>query len=356
MPVLDKSNESLLLKYEKFIKGFEGASLMQSINWTKVKSNWDWEAVYCESSGNIVGAMTILIQKIPFRNYSFMYAPRGPVCDINNLDVINKLMEDVNSLAKKHKAYLFKFDPAIKYNEGIISKYRELGFKVYGKDMDKDKLIQPLHDAVLNIDNKSEDMLLKEFSEKTRYNIRLSQRKGVEVYYSNSKEDLKTFYEIYKITTIRDNIGCRPYEYFERMLDAFSKDEIRIYIAKHENDKLSAAIATNFGSELFYLYGASSNVKRNLMPNYAMQWEMIKWGIETGCKKYNFGGILSLDPNNGLFKFKNGFCKNDGITEYIGEIDKVYSSTVYFIYVKFLPILKKVRRKFRTLKRKFSGK
>lgn len=354
MPILDKTNESLVKKYENFVKGFEGASLMQSLNWTKVKSNWEWEAVYTENNGNIVGAITILIQKIPFRDYKFMYAPRGPVCDINNLDVVNKLLKEVDILAKKHKAYLFKFDPAIKYNEGLISKYRQEGFKVYGNNMDKDKLIQPLHDAILNIENKTEDVLLKEFSEKTRYNIRLSERKGVEVYYSNSKEDLKTFYEIYKVTTIRDNIGCRPYEYFERMLDAFSEDEIRIYIAKHENDKLSAAIATNFGSELFYLYGASSNVKRNLMPNYAMQWEMIKWGIETKCKKYNFGGVLSMDPNNGLFKFKSGFCKKDGITEYIGEVDKVYNNLVYLLYVKGLPIIKKIKRRLRNIRRRLA--
>lgn len=356
MPILDKTNENLVKKYESYIKGFEGASLMQSTKWTKVKSNWDWEAVYVEDNGSIVGAMTILIQKISFGNYTFMYAPRGPVCDINNTEVVNELLKEVDILAKRHKAYLFKFDPAIKYNEEIITKYRKLGLKVYGKNVDKDKLIQPLHDAVLSIESKTEDVLLKEFSEKTRYNIRLSERKGVEVYYSNSKEDLKTFYEIYKITTIRDNIGCRPYEYFERMLDAYSEDEIRIYISKHENDKLSAAIATNFGKELFYLYGASSNVKRNLMPNYAMQWAMIKWGLETKCKKYNFGGILNMDPSNGLFKFKNGFCKKEGITEYIGEIDKVYNKMVYFLYVKGLPLMKKVKRSFRNIKRKIVKK
>lgn len=356
MPILDKANESLVKKYENFVKSFEGASLMQSTKWTKVKSNWEWEAVYVENNGNIVGAMTILIQKIPFRNYTLMYAPRGPVCDINNIDVVNKLLKEVDVLAKKHKACLFKFDPAVKYNEGIITKYRQQGFKVYGKNVDKDKLIQPLHDAVLNIEDKTEDVLLKEFSEKTRYNIRLSERKGVEVYYSNSKEDLRTFYEIYKVTTIRDNIGCRPYEYFERMLDAYSEDEIRIYIAKHENDKLSAAIATNFGKELFYLYGASSNVKRNLMPNYAMQWAMIKWGLETKCKKYNFGGVLSMEPSNGLFKFKNGFCRQEGITEYIGEIDKVYNNLVYLLYVKGLPVVKKVKRSFRNVKRKVTKK
>ena len=112
---------------------------------------------------------------------------------------------------------------------------------------------------------------------------------------------------------------------------------------------MSAAIAITYGEEMFYLYGASSNEKRNLMPNYAMQSEMIKWAIEKGCSLYNFGGILHLEKNNGLYKFKVGFCKESGITNYIGEIDKVYNKTMYFAYRNILPILKKIRRGIRKI-------
>ncbi len=353
MPILDKSNEQQVEKYEQFIKNYEGtSSLMQSLNWGKVKSNWIQEGVYLEENDKIIAAMTFLIEKVPHVNYYLMYSPRGPVCDISNVDLVNRLVNEAEKLREKYKIFLLKFDPNIKYNEELEKEYKNRGYKVLNKKANKDDLIQPLHDAILNIKDKSEDELLKEFAEKTRYNIRLSKRKGVEVYYSKSKEDLKIFYELYKITTVRDNIGCRPYEYFERMIDAYKDDEIRIYISKHEDDKLSGAIALNYGKELFYLYGASSNNKRNLMPNYLMQWEMIKWGLETKCEKYNFGGVLNLDPNDGLYKFKIGFCKKDGITEYIGEINKVYNKVLYFAYDKILPITKKIKRKIRTSKRK----
>lgn len=222
-----------------------------------------------------------------------------------------------------------------------------MDLKHHGKSPDHDLLIQPPFEAVLDISNVSEEELMKRFAEKTRYNIRLSKRKGVEVYYSSKEEDLKIFYELYKITCKRDKIGCRAYEYFKRMLDAFDEEHLRIYIAKHENDKLSAAIAVTYGTEMFYLYGASSNEKRNLMPNYAMQWEMIKWGIEKKCNTYNFGGIIHLDKNNGLYKFKTGFCKEEGIIKYIGELDFVYNKPIYFAYTKLLPIIKKVKRFFR---------
>ena len=227
--------------------------------------------------------------------------------------------------------------------------YKKAGYKTTGYKPDADDLIQPGHNMVLNIDGKTEEELMKSFAEKTRYNIRLSGRKGVTVRYSRDVEDLKKFYEIYEVTTIRDKIGKRPYDYFERMLEAYDETKLRIYIAEHEGQALAAAIATNIGGELFYVYGASSNEKRNLMPNYAMQMAMIRWGIETGCKTYNFGGVLNLDPNNGLYKFKIGFCREEGLEEYIGEINKVYKPFIYFLYKVGMPMKRKLGRKLRKL-------
>lgn len=352
MPILDKQNIEEVNKYEKYISSYDGSSLMQSLNWIKVKFNWIQEGVYIEENGKIVAAITILLQKIPHTNSYLMYAPRGPVCDINNIELVKRLISEVELLRKKYNVFLLKFDPNEKYNKELEEKYINAGFNVLNKNVSANDLIQPLHDMVLTLDGYNEEELIKTFAEKTRYNIRLAKRKGVEVYYSRDKEDLKRFYEIYKITTVRDNIGCRAYEYFEKMLEAYDENHLRIYIAKHENDFLSAAIAINYGKELFYLYGASSNEKRNLMPNYLMQWEMIKWGLETACKKYNFGGVLHLDEQNGLYKFKIGFCKKDGITEYIGEIDKVYDKKMYFLYTKTLPLLKKVNMFFVNIRNK----
>ena len=352
MPILNKQDEKKVKEYEEFIKKYDkGSSLMQSLNWGKVKFTWIQEGVYLEKNKKIVAAMTVLLEKVPHMNSYLMYAPRGPVCDIYDIETVKKLVSEAEKLREKYKIFLLKFDPNVKYDEKLEKLYKENKFKVLNKNVGMDDLIQPLHDMVLNIENFNEEDLIKTFSEKTRYNIRLATRKGVEVYYSRNKEDLKTFYELYKITGMRDSIVCRSYQYFEKMLEAYSEDELRIYIAKHENDKLSAAIAINYGKELFYLYGASSNEKRNLMPNYLMQWEMIKWGLQTKCKKYNFGGVLHLDSENGLYKFKIGFCKKDGVTEYIGEIDKVYNKMLYFLYSKVLPILKKLKRELGILKR-----
>ncbi len=347
MPILDKNDKEQVNKYKEFLNKSEYTRLTQALEWANVKSNWAQEAVFIEENNNIIAAMTILIEKIPHMKYSLMYVSRGPVCKADNIDLIKRLIKEASPLVKKYNAFCLKFDPQLEYSDELNELYISNGFKTSGKNPDHDKLIQPLYEAVLNIDNVNEDELIKRFSEKTRYNIRLSKRKNVEVYYSRNEEDLKTFYKLYEITCKRDKIGCRAYEYFKNMLDAYDKEHLRIYIAKREEDKLSAAIAITYGTEMFYLYGASSNEKRNLMPNYAMQWEMIKWGIEKKCKTYNFGGIIHLDKNNGLYKFKTGFCKDEGVLKYIGEIDIVYNKFIYFAYTNILPIIKKIKRAVR---------
>lgn len=351
MPILDKKNNEQVKKYEKFIKEYKGSSLMQSINWANAKFGWKSEYVYIERDGNIIAAMSILLEKVPFINSYLMYCPRGPVCDITDIELVKELIKEAEGLKEKYNVFLLKMDPNIKYDEKLEHKYLNNGFKVLNNNVSKDNLIQPLHDMILYIDGYSAEELMKTFSEKTRYNIRLSKRKNVETYFSRKKEDLDIFYNLYKITAIRDKLVCRSYEYFKKLLENYDENELRIYITKHEGDFLSAALAFNYGGELFYLYGASSNEKRNLMPNYIMQWEMINWGIETGCSKYNFGGVLNLNPNDGLYKFKMGFCKKDGVTEYIGEIDKPYNKFIYFLYTDILPIVKKVKRTLRNIKR-----
>lgn len=354
MPILNKDDKKEIEKYNEYLNSSEYTRLTQALEWGKVKSNWKHEVVYLEENGKIIASMLILIKSIPVGNKTLMYAPRGPVCDVHDIELVKRLVEEVKPLAKKYNSYVLKFDPPVKYDKELEKLYLNNGFKTSGENPSHFDVIQPPYDAILDISNATEEELIKTFSEKTRYNIRLSKRKGVNVYYSRKEEDLKIFYDLYEVTCKRDKIGCRDYDYFKRMLEAYDEDHLRIYVAEHENDKLSAAIAINYGKEMFYLYGASSNNKRNLMPNYAMQWEMIRWGIEKKCFIYNFGGIVHLDKNNGLYKFKTGFCREEGIFKYIGEIDYVYNNSIYFMYKNLLPVAQKFKRSVRELKRKFN--
>lgn len=81
------------------------------------------------------------------------------------------------------------------------------------------------------------------------------------------------------------------------------------------------------------------------MPNYAMQAEMIRWGFENGSKIYDFGGVFILDKTNGLYKFKEGFCRREGATEFIGEFDLVYNRLLYTGFAKVLPMVQRQRNR-----------
>ena len=351
MAILNKQDKKDIERYKEFVDNYESSSLCQSFGWSKVKEGWDSEYIYLEENGKIVMAMSLLIRKV-IGSKSMIYAPRGPVGDVYDLEKVNLLIKDVDEIAKKYNAFVFRFDPEITFDEELHKLYQDVGFKVRNRKFGKNELIQPRYNMILNIAGKTQEEVFKGYSEKTRYNIRVATRKGVNVRYSRDIEDLKTFYKLYEITGVRDKIASRPYSYFERMLDAFGEEQLRIYIAEFEGEALSAAIAINYGKKTFYLYGASSNEKRNLMPNYLMQQEMIKWAIETNCNLYDFGGVFILDKSNGLFKFKEGFCRQEGVTEFIGEIDKVYNGFWYVCFTKIVPFAQKILKNIKKILKK----
>lgn len=350
MAVLNKENLEELNEYNNFVRNRVGTSFMQDLNWGIVKNTWKQEAVYLKENDKIIAAMMILIQSVPHTNVSMAYSPRGPLCDINDIELVKKLVNEAEPIMKKYNCYVLKFDPQCVYTEELNQLYINNGFKTTGLNSNENEVIQPIYEAILKLNGKNEEELMNEFSRTTRYNIRFSNKKGVKVSYSRNADDLKTFFELYKITAERNKIGHRNFDYFERMLQAYDENHLRIYISEHEGDKLSAAIATNFGGELYYAYGASSNEKRNLNPNYALQMEMIRWALETKCDTYNFGGILTLEPNNGLYRFKVGFCKDEGIYRNIGEINKVYKPFYYFLLSKVYPLIKGIQKKSRRKK------
>lgn len=342
MPILDITDAMLVERYNAFVRQSAYATATQDINWAIVKKGWDSKQVYIEEQGEIVAAMSIVIKKMA--GFSMLYAPRGPVCNPSDLNLVGRLTDEIKVFAKSVNAFVLRFDPETMYDTALAQNYEQNGYIVRGRGIDKNALIQPIYNMILSLNDETEASLLKKFSQKTRYNINLSARKGVEVSYDTSDEALRIFYDLYEIMSVRNRLVIRSYDYFKDMMTAF-KGRIRIYLTRHEGDYLSGAIALMYGDKLWYIYGASSNVKRNLMPNYLMQWEMIKWGLEEGIQRYDFGGVFEIDKEDGLYKFKEGFCREDGVTELIGEVDHVYNRFVYNMFTEVYPRLQKIKIK-----------
>ena len=144
------------------------------------------------------------------------------------------------------------------------------------------------------------------------------------------KDYLDAFVRIIKATGERDGFNTRPKASFERMLDALG-EHVRMYMGFYQDQPICGAITTNYAGKACYVYGASDNVYRNVMPNYLMQWEMIRWAVETGCDVYDFQGISGDMENEnghmyGLYRFKRGF--GGQVDELAGEFNYVYKPVV----------------------------
>jgi len=156
----------------------------------------------------------------------------------------------------------------------------------------KVKLPIPYYTNMLDL-NLSLDDLLAQMKPKGRYNIKLAEKKGV-IVKKGDINDLNIFYSLLEQTTKRDNFRANPFNYYKTMLE--NLPNAILLFASHENDILSSGIFTYTKNQALYYYGASSNIKRNLMSSYLLQWEAIKIGKERGCKYYDFMGIA--DPEN----------------------------------------------------------
>lgn len=328
-------NEKTLQEYEDFVQGHPKGNFAQSYFWSKQKSMWTWRAIACRGEdGAIKGTVSFLIRKMPGFGRSMMYASRGPVCDIHDYDTMNELFAAAKELAKEFKAYVIKIDPDVPSSETEFADYmKQYGFRVKEGGV-RFEAIQPKYVFRLYLNGRNEEELMASFHQKTRYNIRLAERKGVEVRICG-KEMIPAFSKLMLETGVRDGFVTRPQAYFENMLDNLG-EHCRLYMAFVGDKPIAGTLAIWYGDKVWYLYGASSNEDRNYMPNYLLQWSMIRWAVEKGSRVYDFRGVpgdVGEDhPLYGLVKFKRGF--NGDYTEFVGEMDLVLSPFFYRVIEK----------------------
>ena len=344
--------EKTLSEYEAFVQSHPKGNFAQSFLWGKQKPMWRWQAVAVRGTdGKIKGTLALMTRPVPVIGRTLMYGCRGPVCDLDDRETLSQLIEGARALARENRAYVIKIDPDVpSSNTQFAGLLHELGFR--GKEGGKNfEAIQPRYVFRLNVEGKTEDELLAGFHQKWRYNIRLAERKGVTVRICG-KEMVPAFSELMLTTGVRDGFVTRKPAYFEAMLDNLG-GHCRLYMAfDPAGTPIAGTLAIHYGDKVWYLYGASSNEHRNLMPNYLLQWRMIQWAVETGCRVYDFRGVsgdVSEDnPLYGLYRFKQGF--GGEFTEFIGELDLVLSPVVYWCVEHGTSVFKELRRRLYLIK------
>ena len=183
--------------------------------------------------------------------------------------------------------------------------------------------------------DKTEEALQASFNSKTRYNIRLAEKRGVTITDNSTKQGIEDYVRLMEETTKRQGFFNHNGQYFKTLFNLFPKDRIRVFEAVYEGQVLTAWILFNFNGRLYYPYGASSNLHREVMPNNLIMWEAIRFGRRQGCSVFDLWGCLGPTPDTkdawyGFHKFKAGYSPR--LMQYIGTYDFVYKPCLYKLF------------------------
>ncbi len=310
------------------------SNFLQSGFWGTFKGKSGWKPVSLKLTYRGTSVPLLVLVRTFKGILSLAYVPHGPAVDVEP-DDREFFLNSVASLLVEYlplATFYIRFD--LLWGETGADNFPEpLKIKgIHKAPMD----IQPPDTVIIDIDRSEEDILAS-MHKKTRYNIKLAAKKDVEVS-CGTAGDLDDWYELYRTTAERDKIAIHSLDYYKRIFSHSEgykgAPETAVFLAKHEDELLAGIIVIFDGDTATYLYGASSNNKRNLMPAYALQWEAMKKARERGCRKYDMFGIPPVnDPDHpmyGLYRFKTGF--GGEIHHRLGAWDYKYSSLVYPIY------------------------
>ncbi len=293
---------------------------------------------------------------------SVLYIPKGPNLDWSDLPLRQRVLDDLQGFARRQGAVFLKLDPDVPLGTGIPGS-GEAVEDLKGQQV-RDDLSQrgwifsrdqiQFRNTVLVDLSPSEDELLSRMKQKTRYNIRLAQKKGVTVR-PGTLDDLPLLYRMYAETSVRDGFLIRGEEYYQAVWRTFSSgqpSDVNIQplseplIAEVDGKAIAAISMFYFAGQSFYLFGMSRDEQREKMPNYLLQWEAMRRAKALGCRIHNLWGAPNeFNEADGLwnvFRFKEGL--GGSVFRSIGAWDYTPSPLLYRMYTEILPRIMDVMR------------
>jgi len=265
----------------------------------------------------------LTVHPLPKIPHNVIYFPKGPMPN-------KTLIKALAKLGQKEKAVLVKLEPNVIANEKNSQSEvwknlsLHLGEPIFTK-----------HTFHLDL-TKSDDELLAAMKSKTRYNVRLSQRHGVEIVEDNSPKAFETYLKLMMETTKRQAFYAHTPDYHRKMWEILNPAGIaHLLVAKYKNKPLVTWILFTFNKVLYYPYGASSREQQKVMPSYAMMWEAIQFGKKQGCQLFDLWGTPGPEPSPkdpwfGFHRFKVGFGAQ--LVEFVGTYDLVVDHRLYPLY------------------------
>lgn len=314
---------------------------MNKLDWNKQVDHplqaWEWGEFRAATGVRVVRAegMQITIHPIPHTPWTVGYYPKGSEPNREQGEVLKQVASENNCI-------FIKCEPKVEVkSEGdkLKETLGKLGF-VEGRSL------FTKYNFVLDV-SKREEELLSLFKQKTRYNIKIAQKRGVTVELSDMTADFERYLELTKETTERQGFYAHSSSYHRKMWEILGKrskdkDESRVnelsahlLVARYEGQVITTWILFRFKDTLYYPYGASTREHREVMANNLVMWEAIKLAKNWGCKYLDMWGALGPEPDKndpwyGFHTFKSGYGARH--VEYIGTWDYVAKPMLYYLY------------------------
>lgn len=271
-------------------------------------------------NGKIAKAFQLTLHKIPFTNKFVGYLPKGPLPD-------KELALSLEIIGKKYNCAFIKVEPNIEDDNSL--------YKIYPKFIPSPKTLFTRYNFVIDL-TKSEEELLKAMHPKTRYNIRLAQKKGVKVEVRTDDKAFDIYQKLYFQTTKRQGYHGHNTDYHQKVWQTLKQSDMaRILIGFYNKKPLTAWLLVNFKDTLYYPYGGSSNEHRELMHSNLVAWEAIRLGKKLNLKQFDMWGALGPkanpnDPWMGFHRFKQGY--GGKLVRYIGTYDLIFDDPLYWAF------------------------
>ncbi|HUX36850.1 MAG TPA: peptidoglycan bridge formation glycyltransferase FemA/FemB family protein [Rectinemataceae bacterium] len=342
---------------------------LQADFWSRFKESFGWRGLAFRLSvsampdpGSSTTELRVLLRSLA-GPLCFAYLPGGPALDCPP-DSRPELLASLGAALRRHLppfCLFIRFDPPwFEVEEGLAGEGEGPQSPAPGQVPSEaaagapsrptfspplrkaESDVQPPDSVFLDL-HREEDEILAGMKPKWRYNVRLAAKKGILVS-EEGLEGLPEFYRLYEETSRRDRIAIHPLAYYEKLFELARAGgeglgrpglvDLRLWVARHEGEAVAAIVTLYHGNRATYLYGASSDSKRSLMPAYALQWAAIMAARQNGCAIYDFYGIPpSEDPDHpmaGLYRFKTGF--GGSIVHYAGSWDLPLSPALYALW------------------------
>jgi peptidoglycan pentaglycine glycine transferase (the first glycine) len=363
--------------WNQIIASLPDPHFLQSFEWGQVKAKYGWTPFYAvwtdgqfsvfsnqlSVTENCIAACLILKRSIPIRGLaarlSVLYAPKGPLLDWTDASLRRRVLDDLQAFAKKQGAIFLKIDPDVVLGTGIpgadgsvadaggAAIQSELTRRGWGYASDQ---IQFRNSVLIDL-TASDDEMLARMKQKTRYNVRLAEKKGITVRVGRT-EDLSMLYKMYAETSVRDGFVIRDQDYYMVVWKLFMSNVERLtlnvqgdaplvipLIADVDGEPVAGLFLFMFAGRAYYVYGMSREIHREKMPTYLLQWEAMKRAKAAGCAVYDLWGAPETfnesDSMWGVYRFKEGL--GGRVIRTLGAWDYAPNKVWYKMYSELIP-------------------